>query len=385
MIGFSYSEWAVSLRAKLPLLNFILDGLTSSGCTILYASSPARAPFLVTYETAAGEREGVLVYAFLANSVLTRNRPVDEHRFQVKYGSDTAARLAIEQDPAQLVTTIFVGIDTERGVMIGADPVLHDGTAMFISVEFKRGDFDRVVARGWHAWERDSRRSADEPVEVLVGVKQDRLLDFLRFERLAMGLDPGHRQLLAESAFRGSSNERPPVATTHSLLKELALPESELFDLIHGARRLKMAVRGWVAEVHLEKLIKAVPGVEECTRLDGDGQPDLAVRYKGSRPILIECKNVLRARSADGLPRVDFQRTRASQSDSCSRYYRPTDFSLLAACLHAVTERWEYRFVPTSSLPAHSRCAGRINSNLKVGHDWHEAAGAALAKVAVHT
>jgi hypothetical protein len=81
---------------------------------------------------------------------------------------------------------------------------------------------------------------------------------------------------------------------------------------------------------------------------------------------LIECKNSLRTTYADGRPKVDFQKTRASKGNPCSRYYRPQDFPVLAACLHAVTENWEFRFALTASLEPHKTCAGRISSSVAV-------------------
>lgn len=378
MSSFQYKKWGVMRSAKAPMLDFLIAGLRAAGCTILHASDPATAPFFISFETPIGERQGVLAYAFFANSRTTRNRPQDEHRFQIKYGSDTTATLALEQDPAGLVTTIFVGIDTERGIMVGADPVLHDGTPMFISLEFKRSNADSVKSNGWGAWERESRRKDGDPVEVLVGVSQERVLDFIRFERLAVGLGAGHRQLLAEKLLGD-----PELSGTgpHALTEELSLSGREVLDLIQGASRLKMAVRGWVAEHHLEKFLQTVPGVEACRRLDDEGRPDIELRFRQSKPILIECKNVLRTKAADGSARVDFQRTRASKGDPCSRYYSPGDFQIVAACMHAVTQEWEYRFVPTARLPAHATCVGRIRSNLKVGADWTENAVDALSQV----
>jgi len=364
---FKYERWGVQRSSKLPLLNFLLDGLRARGCTILHASDPAYAPFFVTFDTPLGERQGVLIYAFLANSRLTRNRPFDEHRFQVKYGSDATASLHIEQDPSRLITTLFVGIDPERDILIGADPTLHCGTKMFISLEFKRSHAEAIVQDGWHAWERESFRSTGEPVEVLVGVTKENVLDFIRFERLALGLDSGHRQLLAEQLFNESVSAR---TESHALIKELALSERQVLDLIQSTSRLKMAVRGWVAEHHLEDYLRSIPGISDCRRLEGDGLPDIELRFKNGPPVLIECKNVLRDRASDGAPRVDFQRTRASKANPCSRYYRPTDFHIVAACLHAVTENWEYRFIPTTSLPSHAKCAGRIQSNLRVDQKW---------------
>jgi hypothetical protein len=378
VLGFKYKQWAVSRRDKQPLLDFVVEGLRESGCTVLFASQPDRAPFFITYETPSGEREGVLVYAFFANAKVTKNRPEDEHRFQVKYGSDTKAILPIEQDPSRLVTTIFVGIDTQRELLVGADPALHDRTPMFISIEFKRRDIEHTLRAGWHAWERDSNRRDGEPVEVLVAAKRERLLDYIRYERAASGLSAGHRQLLAEKVLLQIPK---PGAVTHALVDELGLPESALLDLIQQTGRLKMAVRGWVAEVHLEDYLNEVPGVDECVRLNAEGQPDLSVVFKGRAPILVECKNVLRARASDGAPRLDFQRTRASKADPCSRYYRRSDFSVVAACLHAVSERWEYRFAPTSALPPHAACEGRLKSALKVDATWSDDAAAVLDRV----
>lgn len=75
-------------------------------------------------------------------------------------------------------------------------------------------------------------------------------------------------------------------------------------------------------------------------------KPDFSVRYRGSEPILIECKNVLRQTLADGTIKVDFQKTRASKGDPCSRFYKASDFQVLAACLHPCTEKVGLQFPP---------------------------------------
>lgn len=384
MIEFEYRRWSVSRKDREPLLRFLVEGLEQARCRILHASDPSREPFLITFETLSGERHGVLCYAFLANSRMTKNRPDDEHRFQVKLGSDTKAILDLEADASGLITTLFVGIDPVRRIIVAADPVLHDPTPMFMSIEFKRRHAEAIMAEGWHAWERRSERQAHEPVEVLVGARQDRVLDLIRFERAARGLDQGHRQLLAEKLATG--HERVAAAqddpSAHRLIAELGLDPATLFDLIDEAGRLKMAVRGWVAEVHLEDFLRDVPGVTDCQRLNAEGQPDLQLVYRGRGPFLVECKNVLRALAANGNPRLDFQRTRASKSDPCSRYYQPAEFGLVAACLHAVTERWEFRFATTASLPEHEKCPGRIRNTLRVDDAWYDDAAKALDMVA---
>jgi hypothetical protein len=90
------------------------------------------------------------------------------------------------------------------------------------------------------------------------------------------------------------------------------------------------------------------------------------LRWKGSKPIMIECKNVLRTTYAGRVPKLDFQRTRAAKSDPCSRYYMPSDFDIVAACLHPLTEQWEFSFALTTELPPHGSCAGRIDNNIRV-------------------
>lgn len=371
-----WKTYSVSRSEKEPLLQFILQALRMRNCEVIFTSGPNRAPFYIVFETPAGERHGLLAYAFYANTIPTRNRPSDEHRFQIKYGSELRGILEIELDSSSLITTIFLGIDTKRGIFVAADPVLNNPSPMSRSIEFKSANVDDIIKNGWAAWERVRRPSRtksrptarlddDTRVQVLVGGTQDRLLDLIQLERLGVGLDPGERHLLADK-FAQRAIDRAVPASSHRLLAELSIPPDALFDLIDGASRLKMAVRGWVAESHLVDSLAKLEGVTDCRRIEAEGQPDISLRWKGSPPLLIECKNVLRQRNSAGLARVDFQRTRASKEDPCSRYYKPIDFNILSACLHAVTEEWIFSFALTSDLPLHRSCEGRIASNVVV-------------------
>ena len=373
---FQWKTYSVRKPDKARLLQFLVDGLRRRDNKIVYSSCPDRAPFYLVFETPGGDRHGVLAYAFLANSKTTKNRPLDEHRFQVKYGGNLRGVLEVAVDPHALITTIFLGIDLERGIFVAADPLMNTPAPMSRSVEFKSCHVEQILDSGWAAWSRDRRLGKskhrptyelDEDVrtETLVGGKQERLLDLILLERIALGLDPGERHLVADRlAIRPSRYDLP--SAQHGLLKELDVEPDALFDLIEGASRLKMAVRGWVAESHLEDALSAISGVTDCRRLEEEGRPDIELRWKGSAPILIECKNTLRDTYKDGSPKVDFQRTRASKGDPCSRYYSPTDFPVLAACLHSVTEEWEFRYALTADLPPHKNCDGRIANNLAV-------------------
>lgn len=374
--SFSWKVYSVSARDKEPLLNFIRVALEKRGCTIRHVSPANRAPFLVVFDLPGGERVSVLVYAFFANSEPTRNRPFDEHRFQIKYGSNLKGVLDVAVDPLGVTTTVFLGIDPERQIFVAADPLMNNPSPMSRSVEFKAENVNQILTYGWSAWERERREAKtttrrafellpDIRTEILIGGKQERLLDLILLERVAFKRDPGERHLIADK-FREVPGKNVASQLPHKLLDELNISQEALLDLISSANRLKMAVRGWVAETHLANFLGGVQGVSDCTRLEGDGRPDISLRWKGSRPIFIECKNVLRSTYAGGIPKLDFQRTRAAKSDPCSRYYTPNDFTIVAACLHPIIEQWEFRFALTSELPAHGHCEGRIDSNVRV-------------------
>lgn len=145
---------------------------------------------------------------------------------------------------------------------------------------------------------------------------------------------------------------------------------TSLLDLIDRAGRLKMAVRGGVAEHHLAMMLRQCASVRDVSTIPGDGQPDLAVKLTSGRVVRVECKNCLRAKTAAGLARVDFMRTRASKADPCSRFYAEQDFDVLAACLHPVTQNWEFAFRLTHGMREHRVCPGKLDNNVTVDDAW---------------
>lgn len=390
-----YQTYGVQRKAREPLVRFVLDGLHAARCRVIFASDPGVAPFRITFETPQGERMGVVAYAFLANRRVTKNRPEDERRFQIKYGSDKKDYHDLWQDPLGLYTTLLIGIDTEEGIFVSADPVQNSPTRFFKSIEFKDHHAEQIHSSGWFPWERHVRYSSSRPddsdrYEVLVGGRQDEILRLIRFEREALGEDQGHRHWLAEqsaSSYGGLTidDTDPERLVTpsrlHTLAREFELEEAEVFDLIAGTPRLKMAVRGWVAEEHLRRRLEVVPGVTECHRMTGDRDSDVSLRYRCSKPIVVECKNVLRKTDAAGRAKVDFQRGRASLKDPCSRYYSARDFDVVAACLHAITDNWEFRFHPSATLAPHEKCDGKLDHKVRVGDDWVEDVESCLAEV----
>jgi hypothetical protein len=387
---------------KRPLLDFVLGALRGAGCRILFEPPANKAPFRITFETPGGERMGIVVYAFFANSTPTKNRPADEHRFQIKYGGVLTGLHEIWQDPYGLYTTLLVGIDPVRGFFVAADPCLYNPTRFSVSVEFKRDDAERIQAEGWTAWERIRRggeasasskrlaRYEHEPAfEVLVGGTAPNFMKLIRFEREALREAPGERHLIAETIDRLVVTPTIPAASggpaisnarLHALAEEFQLPVDEILDLIAKKRMLKVAVRGHVAEEHLVRVLGRVPGVGECKRIDEDNGPDVSVVFGGKR-ITIECKTTSRKTTADGLGKIDFQRTRAAKTNPCSRYYEATDFDVVAACTHPLTERWDFLFAPTTALDPHSRCDGRLASNVKLDGRWTPEVASVLASV----
>ena len=275
-----YERYTVSKHHKQPLLDFIVAALSRSGCRILKVSDAKTAPFRITFEDTCGGRHGIIVYAFFANSKETKNRPSDEHRFQIKYGKKDDLLHQIWQDPFQIYTTLVIGIDPERDIFVAIDPIMHELTKFFISIEFKKGEVEAILDQGWHCWERTKRAGNDSPVETMVVGRPEAFFDFVRFEQAARGLDQGHRFLLAEklsdfidggpaSIVRAST--KAPSGRMHQLAKEFEISEVEILGMIEAAPRLKMAVRGWVAEHHLQKALSLTPGVDRCSPIEEDG------------------------------------------------------------------------------------------------------------------
>lgn len=376
-----YRVYGVRRKDREPLLEFIHEALAASGCRVLHSSEPDHAPFRISFETATGERMGILAYAYFAGRKPTRNRPSDEYRFQLKYGGKLSHNVHdLWQDPYGLYTTLLVGISPSERFFVGFDPVLHSPTKHFISLEFKTSFVEEILDKRWAWRERDRRKKSEDPVEVVVGGAPSTFLDFIRFEREAKGEDQGHRAFVADH--RGAAPQLLPQSSAravaepaylHQLAREFEMSEAAVLDLIAGASRLKMAVRGWVAEMHLVEQLQRVQGITNCERIEAENSPDIQLRYEGSDLLFVECKNVLRTPDGRGAPRVDFQRTRASKADPCSRYYSSDDFDVLAACLHARTERWEYSFALTHGLQPHRTCRGKLSSNVTVnGDQWHD-------------
>lgn len=354
----------------------IIAAVERSGGKVIVPPDPTVAPYELTVRTLHGDMVELVCYAFTANKYTQGERPSDEHRFQVKYGSDFQNYHDIFIDPSRKKITLFFGVHEQLDLFVAVDPAMHNPTWFSRSVEFKEADLLKAKDEGWHGWERersDARRKQERPrmslqTEAVCAFRPEYFLRYVAFERLATGIDPGERLLLADRIARNLSRRAPGTSglAPHPLELELGLSAREILDVIGDAFRLKVAVRGSVAEHHLESHLRGIKGLSQVEKIDEDGQPDFRLSYR-RREFKIECKNVLRKLPANGIPRVDFQKTRATPGNKCSRYYGPEQFDVLAACVHPVTERWEYLFCSTSSLQPHPSCKGKLAPLVVVG------------------
>jgi hypothetical protein len=356
------------------MLTFLCDAVQSAGGSVIATSRPVRAPFLLSLETSAGERIGLAVYAFRSSVDRVLGRASDEHRLQIRYEAEKtwSQDHALGADPMRLDITLVLGLDLKRDVFIGLDPRAYDPLPMGISFEYTDYEVALVQRDGWHVWERLNRPGRRREVarvvglETVVGFLPHRLIDYARFEREAseLRLDPPIRYRAAELASQSRATGR------HALEQQFELSAMEILEIIGERNRLKVAVKGGVAERHLGKLLAADPQVVTVRPIDRDGQPDFEVELVGGRRLLIECKNVSPNRYGNGDLKVEVQKTRATQGEPLGRLYRIGQWDVLGACLWSVTGRWEFRFRRAEALAPHAKDPSRIHPYQRVDATW---------------
>lgn len=328
------------------LHGFLLDAVEASGGLVIYASDARRAPVFLGVQLDSEERMGILVYPFRVTHVRTANRPSDEVRGQLRYGSEESWQREhpLGRDVAGVDVTMVVGVDLEAGVFIGLDAQLWDPLPMGISFYAKEAEIDEARRTHWHVWEKanqpGTKRIAPRSptsLETVVAFTPDRFLDYARLERRAnsLRLDPPLRFAAATAMSQRPAPDDPPLP--HMLERQFQLSSEEILDIIGGRNRLAVAVRGGVAEHHLERQLKADPDVTSVVRRDADGEHDFDVTLRDGRELRVECKNASPTPFADGTFKVEVQKTRASKRDPASRFYEVDAFDVVAACLFSPT------------------------------------------------
>jgi hypothetical protein len=375
--GRSYAR-VYRTSGKAALHGFLLRAVERCGGNVIYASDHTRAPVFVGAEF-GDERMGLLVYLFRATRNEIRNRPADEHRMQVRYGSETswrgAHRLGI--DVAGVDTTLVIGVHLEAGIFVGLDPALYDPLPMGISVEFKHSEVVAVKRRGWHAWERVNRRGArrsrsrsESGVETLIGFTPDRLEQFIRLEREAtsLALDPVLRLRAAQAIVR----RKRTTSARHALEETFHLTSQDLLEIIANRKRLTVAVRGGVAEHHLLKALESDKSILGVRPVDADGPPDVIAILGRGRRVRVECKNGEERKYKNGDGRVELQKTRASKGNPASRYYEPGQFDVLAVCLWPPTGPPKFVYRNTRDLPRHADFPDRLAVMHHIDATWSQ-------------
>jgi hypothetical protein len=181
-----------STNVATPLLADLCDTLVRSGCEVLHVDGSPKGTFSLSWEDPLLQRAG------LRGQLVPLVR-----RDRNPGGADATLKLAgtsaTEPDPFGLFTSVLLGIDPSRDLFVAFDPARHFPEDEPLRVSISAAPLRRVLARGWHAWEREEyERDGTGFAETLVGFTAPNLVRYVLFERLASGLDTGHRQLLAE-------------------------------------------------------------------------------------------------------------------------------------------------------------------------------------------
>jgi Arc/MetJ family transcription regulator len=377
LAGRAYAE-VYRVTGKRDVYDVILRAVAASGGEVLYASPSNRAPIYVGVRLPSDEHMGLLIYAFRMKRKVTKGRPEDEVRGQLRYGSEGSwtRQHRLGRDIAGVDTTLILGVDAESEVLVALDPQLYDLLPMGNSFYMKDRQVEETKRKGWHVWEAETRdgtkRAARSPsfLETLISCTPENLLRLARLERRAraLRLEPALRYSAAIEAVNAQdawSGHRP-----HALEEQFALRSHEIIDIIAKRNRLSVAVRGGVAEYHLEAQLRKHPDVELVEPLDTDAMHDFNVRFRDGTRLRIECKNASPSRFANGDFKVEVQKTRGSQNDPASRFYRADAFDVVAACMYSPTGDWVFRFARTQDLPRHGTFPDRLAAIQRVNDSW---------------
>lgn len=157
----------------------------------------------------------------------------------------------------------------------------------------------------------------------------------------------------------------------HKLEVEYGLTANELLDALDKRFRAKVTLEGAVAEVQMEKQVRALQVAGVIARYeehDLDGYPDFTIWLPNrEEPILAECKNVrnkteaYRSKGVITGYKVETQKTRTSNADPTSRSYGVDQFHFIGVCLGKKTKNWtQFMYVRVEHLAVHITHPGKL-------------------------
>ena len=377
LAGRSYAE-VYRVSGKKDVYDVIVRAVAASGGEVLYTSPSNRAPLYVGVRLPSDEHVGLLIYAFRMKRKVTKRRPKDEVRGQLRYGSESSWTRdhRLGRDIAGVDTTLILGVDVDREILVALDPQLYELLPMGNSFYMKDRQLEATKREGWHVWEAETRdgtkRAARSPsfLETLISCTPENLLRLAQLERRAraLRLEPALRYSAAIEATSVPDSSRGP--RRHALEDQFALRSHEIIDIIAKRNRLSVAVRGGVAEYHLEAQLRQHRDVELVEPLDKDAMHDFNITLRNGTRLRIECKNASPERFSNGDYKVEVQKTRASQNDPANRFYRVEAFDVVAACMYSPTGEWVFRFARTQDLPRHRNFPDRLAAIQRINGSW---------------
>lgn len=176
----------------------------------------------------------------------------------------------------------------------------------------------------------------------------------------------------------------------HPLEKKFNASAWDILSAIERGFRAQVDAKGKLAEWFLFKVLEEMKGVGTFTEVDWtdeDGKPDFHLVGPGF-DLQLECKNLrspgirkgkaVSERYKDGSYKLETQKTRnqkdgeaaptvtGSAKQKGTRFYKVTEFDIVAACLFNQTGRWEYCFARTVDLERHDTQTDCLKTMQKV-------------------
>lgn len=184
------------VRRVRPLLRYLTDTLSRSGCELLHVAGTREDTFRLSYESPLLQRVGLTGQLI---SLLPHTQDPDGATATIQVADGPGGNSPCAREPFGLFTPVLLGVDPARDLFVAFDPSRHFPEEELLRVSISGEPLRRTLATGWHAWEREEWEVEETGfAETLVGFTGPNLVRYVLFERLAAGLDTGPRQRFAE-------------------------------------------------------------------------------------------------------------------------------------------------------------------------------------------